>query len=102
MTRDPDFSQIEQQIIVLLGNNLMPASQLDEFDLRILAILQEDASLSIHEIAEQVRLSQNACWRRIKRLDEEGVIRKRVRSIPCCGSKNPCSVTSRELGPEET
>ena len=78
MTRDPDFSQIERQIIVLLGNILMPASQLDEFDLRILAILQEDASLSIHEIAEQVHLSQNACWRRIKRLDEEGVIRKRV------------------------
>ena len=54
------------------------AAQLDGIDLRILGVLQEDASLSIHEVAEQVHLSQNACWRRIKRLDEEGVIRRRV------------------------
>ncbi|HEY3887744.1 MAG TPA: Lrp/AsnC family transcriptional regulator [Caulobacteraceae bacterium] len=50
----------------------------DETDLRILTVLQEDASLSINEVAERVHLSQNACWRRIRRLDDEGFIRKRV------------------------
>jgi len=45
---------------------------------RILSLLQSDASRSIADIAEAVHLSQNACWRRMKRLDDEGVIRKRV------------------------
>jgi Lrp/AsnC family transcriptional regulator len=52
--------------------------QPDSVDLSILALLQKDASRSIAEIAECVHLSQNACWRRIKRLEEEGVIKKRV------------------------
>jgi Lrp/AsnC family transcriptional regulator len=51
---------------------------LDSLDTKILAILQVDASRSIAEIADAVHLSQNACWRRIKRLEDEGVIRKRV------------------------
>ena len=51
---------------------------LDSIDIRILGVLQEDASRSISEIAEQVHLSQNACWRRIRQLEESGVIRKRV------------------------
>ena len=51
---------------------------LDAVDVRILTSLQEDASLSVCAVAEQVHLSQNACWRRIKRLEDEGVIRKRV------------------------
>ena len=41
-------------------------------------ILQNDASLPIAEIADRVHLSQNACWRRIKRLEEDGVILRRV------------------------
>lgn len=54
---------------------------LDEFDSKdwaILDILQEDAGLPIHEIADRVALSTNACWRRIKRLEDQGVISKRV------------------------
>jgi Lrp/AsnC family transcriptional regulator len=51
---------------------------LDSIDIGILTVLQKDASRSIAEIAEDVHLSQNACWRRIKRLEEEGVIKKRV------------------------
>ncbi|PAU53115.1 Lrp/AsnC family transcriptional regulator [Pseudomonas indica] len=51
---------------------------LDNFDRRILALLQEDASLSTAEIAERVGLSQSPCWRRIQRLKEEGVIRGQV------------------------
>ena len=52
--------------------------RLDSVDISILALLQKDASHSIAEIAERVHLSQNACWRRIKRLEDEGVIQKRV------------------------
>jgi len=53
-------------------------SQLDAYDRRILALLQEDASLSSAQIAERVGLSQSPCWRRIQRLKEEGVIRGQV------------------------
>ena len=54
------------------------APAVDAADLRILGVLQEDTSLSIGEVAERVNLSQNACWRRIKRLEEDGVILRRV------------------------
>jgi Lrp/AsnC family transcriptional regulator len=50
----------------------------DAADLRILAVLQDDAALSIAEIAERVGLSANACWRRIKRLEDDKLIRSRV------------------------
>jgi Lrp/AsnC family transcriptional regulator, cysteine-sensing transcriptional activator len=51
---------------------------LDAVDVKILGLLQADASRPIAEIADAVHLSQNACWRRIKRMEEEGVIEKRV------------------------
>jgi Lrp/AsnC family transcriptional regulator len=51
---------------------------MDVTDLKILAILQEDASLAVSEIARRVNLSQTPCWRRIQRLEERGVIQKRV------------------------
>jgi Lrp/AsnC family transcriptional regulator len=51
---------------------------LDAIDLRVLGLLQEDASLSVADVAEAIHLSQNACWRRIKRLEEEGYILRRV------------------------
>lgn len=51
---------------------------LDDIDRALLAALQKDASLSVDELSERVHLSRNACWRRIKRLEEEGVIRGRV------------------------
>ena len=50
----------------------------DRTDLKILAALQKDASLSTAEIASQVGLSQSPCWRRISLLEADGVIRKRV------------------------
>jgi Lrp/AsnC family transcriptional regulator, cysteine-sensing transcriptional activator len=52
--------------------------QPDGIDLKILDLLQNDASLSIAEIGERVHLSQNACWRRIRQLEESGIIVKRV------------------------
>ena len=51
---------------------------LDNYDKRILELLQEDASLATAEIAERVGLSQSPCWRRIQRLKDEGVIRRQV------------------------
>src|SRR5690606_38424075 len=50
----------------------------DEMDRRILAELQRDGSLSVDQLSERVHLSRNACWRRVKRLEEERVITGRV------------------------
>ena len=52
--------------------------QLDRTDRKILAILQEDASLAIAEVASRVGLSQTPCWRRIQRLQADGVIERTV------------------------
>jgi Lrp/AsnC family transcriptional regulator len=51
---------------------------IDDTDRRILAILQQDASLSLDEIGTRVALSRNAVWRRIRTMEEAGVIRARV------------------------
>ena len=51
---------------------------LDSIDRRILAVLQEDTTLAIADIAKRVGLSTTPCWRRIQKLEEAGVIRKRV------------------------
>lgn len=51
---------------------------MDRTDLKILAILQEDASLSVGEIAGRVNLSQTPAWRRIQKLEAAGVIQRRV------------------------
>lgn len=51
---------------------------MDRTDIKILAILQEDASLPVAEIAKRVNLSQTPCWRRIQKLEAAGVIERRV------------------------
>jgi Lrp/AsnC family transcriptional regulator len=51
---------------------------MDSIDRKILGILQEDASISIGDIAKLVNLSQTPCWRRIQKLAEAGIITKRV------------------------
>jgi len=53
-------------------------ARIDRIDRRILEELQADASLSASTLGERVGLSQAACWRRVQRLEEEGVIKKRV------------------------
>ena len=50
----------------------------DQTDLAILNILQQDASLAVADIARRVNLSVTPCWRRIQRMEEQGVIRRRV------------------------
>lgn len=51
---------------------------MDRTDRKILAILQEDTSLPVAEIATRVNLSQTPCWRRIQRLEQAGIIASRV------------------------
>jgi Lrp/AsnC family transcriptional regulator len=51
---------------------------MDAIDRKILALLQDDASLSVAEIGSRVGLSSTPCWKRIQRLETEGVIQKRV------------------------
>jgi Lrp/AsnC family transcriptional regulator len=51
---------------------------MDLIDRRILDLLQADATLSIAEIADRVGLSQTPCWKRIQRLEAQGVIERRV------------------------
>jgi len=51
---------------------------LDQIDKNILSILQDDASVSIDEISERTHLSRNACWRRVKVMEANGLIAKRV------------------------
>ena len=52
--------------------------ELDEIDRRILGEWQLDATLSVDQMSERVNLSRNACWRRMRRLDDEGVVTGRV------------------------
>jgi len=51
---------------------------LDAIDAKILHLLQGNAGLSVADISEKVGLSPSPCWRRIKRLEEEGIITHRV------------------------
>ncbi|MCW5223088.1 Lrp/AsnC family transcriptional regulator [Verminephrobacter aporrectodeae] len=60
---------------------------MDKKDKDILAILQEDATQPVNAVAERVNLSMTACWKRIQRLTDEGVIRKQV-----------CLLDPRKLG----
>lgn len=52
--------------------------KLDSIGLRILDILQQDATQQVADIAAQVGLSTTPCWRRIQRLKEAGVITRQV------------------------
>jgi Lrp/AsnC family transcriptional regulator len=54
---------------------------MDAIDRKILTVLQEDASLSVAEIGSRVGLSSTPCWKRIQKLEAEGVILKRVALI---------------------
>ena len=53
-------------------------TKLDKLDRAILALIQDDASLPIQQVADKVGLSVNPCWRRIRRMESEGVIQSRV------------------------
>ena len=52
--------------------------ELDRYDLHILKILQNDSSISMQDLGAQIGLSHTPCWRRVKKLEEHGVIIKQV------------------------
>ena len=84
---------------------------MDHIDRKILSLLQDDASLSINDIASEVNLSSTPCWNRIRRLELDGVIQKRVAlldpqkaggllaSVPADNAES-CVNALRELGYE--
>ncbi len=51
---------------------------MDEMDRRILRILQEDCSLPVSDVARQVGLSNSPCWKRINRMQNDGIIRRQT------------------------
>jgi Lrp/AsnC family transcriptional regulator len=51
---------------------------LDEMDIKILRILQEDCTRPVADIGKEVGLSTTPCWRRVQKLEEAGIIRRRV------------------------
>jgi Lrp/AsnC family transcriptional regulator len=57
---------------------LSKLNDLDATDLAILRLIQADASLSLGDIAKEVGLTQTPCWKRIRRLEETGIITGRV------------------------
>lgn len=54
------------------------AEPLDAIDAKILHLIQANAALSVADIADKVGLSSSPCWRRIKRMEETGIIKSRV------------------------
>ncbi len=56
----------------------MPEIKIDKQDQAILSLVQNDATLSVGEVANRIGISKSACWRRIQRLEHQGVIRDRV------------------------
>ena len=56
----------------------MPVIALDGIDRKILELLQSHPELSVCEVSERVGLSQTPCWRRIKKMEADGVIRERA------------------------
>ncbi|MEE8727579.1 MAG: Lrp/AsnC family transcriptional regulator [Rahnella inusitata] len=50
----------------------------DKIDLKLLSLLQKDCTLSLNELADAVNLTTTPCWKRIKRLEDDGIIRGKV------------------------
>jgi Lrp/AsnC family transcriptional regulator len=61
-----------------MSNAYMTQQNLDRTDLKILELLQQQGNLSAAEVAEKVGLTATTAWRRISRLEQDGVIRQRV------------------------
>ncbi len=56
----------------------MKSNALDNIDRAILSLLQQNAETPVSDIAEQVGLTVTPCWRRIQKLEEKGIISRRV------------------------
>lgn len=74
MPSTKENSPFISKIAKLLCHMIVREDTLDHIDTRILIELQKDASLSQRELADRVGLSQNACWRRLKALGDNGIL----------------------------
>lgn len=59
----------------------MAEKELDRLDREILRLLASDASLSLAEIADKIGLTPTPCWKRIRRMEEAGIINGRIAKI---------------------
>lgn len=66
--------------------------ELDRLDRAILRLLADDASLSLAEVAEKVGLTPTPCWKRIRRMEQDGVILRRVAVLDAAKIGVPVSV----------
>jgi len=66
------------RIVLESRKNIIRSAMLDRMDRKILDILQKDCTLPVAEIGKQIGLSTTPCWRRIQKLEELGVIERRV------------------------
>ncbi|CCK13945.1 Putative HTH-type transcriptional regulator ybaO [Cronobacter sakazakii 680] len=79
--RKASFRKISCHLACLLlieKNFLQESVMLDKIDCRLLALLQEDATLSLQALADAVNLTTTPCWKRLRRLEDDGYIIKRV------------------------
>jgi Lrp/AsnC family transcriptional regulator len=65
-------------VVAPAWGSVLSLHQMDLIDRKILDLLQRDATLPIAEIASRVGLSQTPCWKRIQKLEANGVIERRV------------------------
>jgi len=72
--------------------DMVAGKEMDRVDREILRLLAADASLSLAEIADRVGLTSTPCWKRIRRLEQDGVIRGRVATIDPAKVGLPISV----------
>jgi Lrp/AsnC family transcriptional regulator len=76
---DGDFHPTIDPITTINGDRKMLSKvELDEYDRKILRALQENADISMADLGNLIGLSHTPCWRRLKRLETEGVVRGKV------------------------
>ena len=68
------------------------SKELDRLDRAILRLLADDASLSLAEVAEKVGLTPTPCWKRIRRMEQDGIILRRVAVLDPANIGVPVSV----------
>jgi len=76
-----ETSSISRNFAVVVCRLIARMEKVDEIDLKILTCLQKDGTMSQRDLAEQVGVSQNACWRRLQRLNRSGFILRTGASI---------------------
>lgn len=74
----------------------------DRIDQRILDLLQGDCTLPISSIAESVGLSTTPCWRRIRRMEEAGLIQRRVALVDRAACNVPLTVFAAIRAPSHS